>query len=90
MNDIRSNEIISEFSNIEIQARSKFENEEFLLSAKLWKMCATIAKRIKRDDLRALSYRHLSFSLRGCGQNNQADEAKCQRQRPRFLRHQKS
>ena len=38
-------------------------------------MCATIAKRIKRDDLRALSYRHLSFSLRGCGQNNQADEA---------------
>jgi hypothetical protein len=34
-----------------------------------------IAKELHRDDLRALAYRHLSFALRGCGQNIQADEA---------------
>lgn len=74
-NDLRSNDLEKEFSRIETHARAKFEHEEFLHSAQHWKNCSSIAKELRRDDLRALAYRHLSFALRGCGQNTQADEA---------------
>jgi len=77
MNDLnmRDNDLEKEFARIEAHARSRFEHEEFLASAKQWKECAAIAKELRRDDLRALAYRHLSFALRGCGQIVQADEA---------------
>ena len=72
---LRSNDLEKEYTRIEAHARSRFEHEEFLQSAQHWKECASIAKELRKDDLRALAYRHLSFSLRGCGQNVQADEA---------------
>ena len=72
---MRDNDLEKEFASIEAHARSRFEHEEFLASAKQWKECAAIAKELRRDDLRSLAYRHLSFALRGCGQIVQADEA---------------
>ena len=69
------NELLAEFEQHQAHARNTFEHEEFLASAQSWKNCATVAKKLNRDDLRALAYRHLSFALRGCGQTPQADEA---------------